>query len=129
MRDSDKVIEERNRKAQAMLEAALGGEELKADLPITTTGDKLREELLERAKEKQRINTMPAAIRNVSFAYQRSKLGGNFAMKKPEDPDAKAKREKHYKKTSDRLTKLGIKEDLSGKKALVNNKHIKKPSK
>lgn len=128
MREHNQDTEDKNREAQAILEAALGGEELKADLPITT-GDKIRQELLERAKEKQRTKTIPSAIQNVSFAYRRSSLGSGFAKKIPEDPEAKAKREKHHKKTSDRLTKLGLKEDLTDKKSIANNKLNKKLNK
>lgn len=128
MQESSQESEDKNLKAQAILEAALGGEELNANLPITT-GDKIREELLERAKEKQRTKTMPTAIKNVSFAYQRSNLGSGFAKKKLDDPEAKMKREKHHKKTSDRLKKLGIKDDLTGKKAIANNKFNKKLNK
>lgn len=108
--------EHKNLEAQAILEAALGGEKLKSEVKVTS-GDQIRQELLDRAEQKQRAAQVPESIKDLSFAYNRSRLGSNFAKRSlREGTEAKAKLAKSVKERSERLAKVGMKETLSGKK-------------
>lgn len=69
--------ENQHEKAKELLEAALGGIELETEAPLPSTGEQVKQELLERAKQKLRQQSVPESIRDVSFQYERSTVGSN----------------------------------------------------
>lgn len=123
---SDKS-ENQNEKAKELLEAALGGVELETESPLPPTGEQVKQELLERAKQKLKQQSVPESIKGVSFQYDRSILGSEpIKSGSLNSLQMRQEREQRLKKRLERFGDVDPKSQrggLSGRGGSANSSH------